>query len=67
VRLVLVLGAQPQIDRALYERGLEPIYVGGYRVTNEDSLECAIESAGKSRTAIERYMSKVRTHLPVDV
>ena len=34
IRLVIVLGAQPQTDLALKEREVEPEFVGGYRVTS---------------------------------
>lgn len=61
IRLVIVLGAQPQIDTALQERGVFTQFVGGYRVTDAAALEAAVEAAGMSRTAVEQYLSRVRS------
>jgi hypothetical protein len=58
IRLVVVLGAHPQIDAALEERGSSSLFVGGYRVTCAVALEAAVEAAGRSRTAVERYLSR---------
>ena len=58
MRLLVVLGAQPQIDTALRERGVTPQFLGGYRVTSAEALEAAVEAAGRSRTAAEQYLSK---------
>lgn len=58
VRLVVVLGAAPQIDTAIAERGLELEFHGSYRITRADVLEAAVEAAGRTRTAVERYLSR---------
>lgn len=58
IRVVVVLGAHPQIDAALEERGSASVFVGGYRVTCAVALEAAVEAAGRSRTAVERYLSR---------
>lgn len=58
IHLVVVLGAHPQIDEALQELGSASIFVGGYRVTCSVALEAAVEAAGRSRTAVERYLSR---------
>lgn len=58
IRLVVVLGAHPQIDAALEERGGTSVFVGGYRITCAVALEAAVEAAGRSRTAVERYLSR---------
>jgi hypothetical protein len=58
VRLVLVLGAAPQIDSAVEERGLPPEFHGSYRITRPEVLEAAVEAAGRTRTAVERYLSR---------
>ena len=39
VKLVIVIGARPQINRAVRERGAEPQYAHGYRVTDPASLQ----------------------------
>lgn len=41
--LVVVHGGGPQISALMLERGLEPRYVGGRRVTDADSLACVDE------------------------
>jgi amino-acid N-acetyltransferase len=59
IRLVLVLGAQQQINDALESQGTSALFVGGYRVTTAAALEAAVEAAGRSRTAVERMLSRV--------
>jgi len=58
VRLVVVAGCQPQIDVILKGRGSQPAYVGGYRVTDKQTLSISIEAAGNVRTACEQFLSK---------
>jgi amino-acid N-acetyltransferase len=45
VRLVLVLGAQPQIDRYLRQRGREPQFVSGYEPARRVSAGAAVWNA----------------------
>lgn len=59
VRIVVVVGSQQQIDTMIRERGGEPHYETGYRVTDRDTLRIAIEAAGQVRTACEQFLSKV--------
>lgn len=59
VRIVVVVGSQQQIDTMIRERGGEPHYESGYRVTGRDTLRIAIEAAGQVRTACEQFLSKV--------
>lgn len=63
VRLVVVAGAQNQIDALLTDRGMTPSYAGGYRVTDKDALKVAMEAAGQVRTTCEQILSKVRKML----
>lgn len=58
IRLVVVLGAAPQIDAALEQQGSSALFVGGYRVTDAAALEVAVEAAGRSRTAVEQFLSR---------
>jgi amino-acid N-acetyltransferase len=58
IRLVVVLGAAPQIDAALEELGSSSVFVGGYRVTDAAALEAAVQAAGRSRTAVEQFLSR---------
>ncbi len=39
VKLVVVIGARPQINAAMREQGVEPRYEHGYRVTDADSMQ----------------------------
>lgn len=59
IRLVVVLSVHPQIRAALEERGSASVFIGGYRATCAVALmEAAVEAAGRSRTAVERYVSR---------
>ena len=57
IRLVLVHGARPQIDRRLRESGLEWRTVHGLRITDGAALACVKEAVGAVRTEIEAQLS----------
>jgi amino-acid N-acetyltransferase len=57
VRVVMVHGARPQIERALKERKLVSHYVQGLRVTDLATMQCAQEVTGRVRTEIETLMA----------
>ncbi len=59
MRVVVVVGAQTQIDDMLMERGVQPKYISGYRITDRSTLKVAIEAAGEVRTTCEQLLSKV--------
>jgi amino-acid N-acetyltransferase len=57
VKLVLVHGARPQIERELDLRGIKQNYSGALRVTDEDALGCAKQASGRLRVEIEALLS----------
>ena len=57
IRLVLVHGARPQIERRLAERGAALQYVNGLRVTDDAALACVKEATGAARVEIEALLS----------
>lgn len=65
VKIVLVHGARPQIDRAIVEAGLTPRYVGQLRVTDQPSLECAKAVVGRLRMEIEAQLSTSLASTPM--
>ena len=59
MKLVLITGVQHQIDEMLQERGMQPRYVGGYRITDRETLKIVTEAVGDVRTQCEQVLSKV--------
>ena len=57
VRLVLVAGARPQIDRALARHGAAAVYENDLRVTDDVALECVKEAVGATRVELEALLS----------
>ena len=57
IRLVLVHGARPQIDKQLKQLGAEIKIINGQRVTDAAALECVKQTAGAVRVEIEAQLS----------
>lgn len=57
VRLVLVHGSRPQIERRLQQRGVQALCHNGLRVTDAEALECVMEAVGALRVTIEARMT----------
>jgi amino-acid N-acetyltransferase len=65
VKLVLVHGARPQIDRQLEVHGLKTQTVGGLRVTDRKALDCVKAAAGSLRMDIEARLSTGIANTPM--
>ncbi|GIX22005.1 MAG: hypothetical protein KatS3mg121_0788 [Gammaproteobacteria bacterium] len=65
VRLVLVFGAEPQIDAALAARGLEARRHEGRRVLDEAALAAVVEVLGRLRSDIEAGLSRSLVDTPM--
>jgi len=57
VRLILLFGTRPQIERRLSDAGLEAPVRDGVRVTGEAALELVKDAAGAMRTEVEALLS----------
>ncbi|WP_435103887.1 amino-acid N-acetyltransferase [Arhodomonas sp. AD133] len=65
VRIVLVPGARPQVERRLASRGAEMHYVAGRRVTDDTALECVREAVGEVRLELEARLSMGLANSPM--
>jgi hypothetical protein len=63
VKLVVVLGAKEGIDRTVRAAGREVRYVHGQRVTDEATMQAAVQAAGAVRMQFEARLSRVRAAL----
>ncbi len=65
VRLVLVHGARPQIERHLSRNNLEDHYHHGIRLTNSETMQCVKEAVGRVRVEIEALLSMGLANSPM--
>ncbi len=65
IRLVLVHGARPQIERRLADRGTRLRYVGGLRITDDLALACVKDAAGSARVELEALLSMGLANSPM--
>ena len=57
---MLALGVRAQINRSLHERGMQPRYKHGKRVTDALSMQAASAAAAAVRSEVEARLSRVR-------
>ena len=65
IRLVLVHGARPQIEKKLKAHKASIEYANGLRVTGDDALVCVKEAAGTVRVEIEALLSMGLANTPM--
>jgi amino-acid N-acetyltransferase len=65
VRLVLVHGARPQIERHLSRNHIEDHYHHGIRLTNSETMQCVKEAVGRVRVEIEALLSMGLVNSPM--
>ncbi|MCX7809056.1 MAG: amino-acid N-acetyltransferase, partial [Deltaproteobacteria bacterium] len=57
IRLVLVHGSRPQIERRLREKGIPSRFYDGVRITDRATMACVLEAVGAIRSRIEGLFS----------
>jgi amino-acid N-acetyltransferase len=57
IKLVIVFGARPQIDKLLKERNVTSEYCGALRVTDEASISSVTQAVGEVKIKIEALFS----------
>lgn len=65
VRVVLVHGTRPQIEKQMREHGVEPRYVENRRVTDDKALACVKEANGIVRVEMEALLSMELANSPM--
>jgi amino-acid N-acetyltransferase len=65
VRVVLVHGTRPQIEKQMREHGVEPRYVANRRVTDDKALACVKEANGIVRVEMEALLSMELANSPM--
>lgn len=57
IRLIIVHGARPQIEKSLQQAGHQFKYVDGLRITDDTALLCVKQAVGTVRVEIEAQLS----------
>jgi amino-acid N-acetyltransferase len=58
IKLVLVAGSRPQLNRQLEMRQLSQRFDCGMRITGPEELQCAMDAAGSVRFQIESHLGR---------
>ena len=66
IRLVIVFGARPQIEKLQQQRNIESRIVRGLRLTDAASITCVKEAVGASRIQIEALLSMGLPNSPME-
>ena len=66
IRLVIVFGARPQIEKLQEQRNIESHIVRGLRFTEEASITCVKEAVGAARIKIEALLSMGLPNSPME-
>jgi amino-acid N-acetyltransferase len=65
VRVVLVHGTRPQIEKRLREKGLKSVFVDELRVTDRATLHCVHEAVGAARARFVAMLSMGAANTPM--
>ncbi|HEY5602123.1 MAG TPA: amino-acid N-acetyltransferase [Gammaproteobacteria bacterium] len=65
IRLALVYGARPQIDRRLKQQGISTPLHNNIRITGAPALQCVKEAVGSARADIEALLSMGLANSPM--
>ena len=66
IRLIIVFGARPQIEKLQQQRNIESKLVRGLRLTDEASIACVKEAVGAARIQIEALLSMGLANSPME-
>jgi len=66
LRLIIVFGARPQIEKLQQQRNIESRLVRGLRLTDEASITCVKEAVGATRIQIEALLSMGLPNSPME-
>ena len=58
VQLILVAGVRELLDDKLLKNGLKPVYEGGMRVTDDETMNFLKETSGAARFEIESSLAR---------
>ena len=66
IRLVIIFGARPQIEKRQKQRNIDSKIVRGLRLTDEVSIDCVKEAVGAVRIQIEALLSMGLPNSPME-